>query len=63
MNRQDSERPLENVVMTDDEFWAIIERVHALSPDDMELKCANLAAALRAGPLDEVVSFERHFRR
>jgi hypothetical protein len=46
--------------MTIDEFWKIVERVHAASPKDMEAKCRNLAEELRLLPLPEVASFDSH---
>jgi len=46
--------------MTIDEFWKIVERVHAASPKDMEAKCRRLAEELRLLPLAEVASFDSH---
>jgi hypothetical protein len=47
--------------MNADEFWVIVERVHAAAPADMKRKCQLLADELRQLPVDEVASFERHF--
>jgi hypothetical protein len=47
--------------MTLDQFWNIIEKVHAASDGDMDRKCELLDAELRRLPLDEVVSFHAHF--
>jgi hypothetical protein len=49
--------------MSPDEFWQIVDRVHSLSPDDMETKCQNLDAALRECPLPDILDFIRHFAR
>ncbi len=47
--------------MNVEQFWAIVERVHAASPDDMEVKCTLLAKELRQLQLDELKSFDDHF--
>jgi len=47
--------------MTVDEFWNIVDRVHAGSPGDMEVKCTLLAGELERLPPDEVKSFGGHF--
>lgn len=47
--------------MSIDEFWAIVERVHAASPADMEKKCHRLAEELRRLSPEEVRSFGMHF--
>ena len=44
-----------------DQFWNIVEKVHRASGGDMDKKCELLETELRALPLDEVVSFHRHF--
>lgn len=46
--------------MNIEQFWTIVERVHAASPDDMEAKCTLLATELRQLGLDEVKSFGDH---
>ena len=48
--------------MNIDEFWKIVERVHAASAHDMKNKCRLLADELRRLSAEEVVSFGRHFR-
>jgi hypothetical protein len=47
--------------MTIDEFWNIVDRVHAASPGDMKAKCTLLAGELERLPPDEVKSFGGHF--
>jgi len=47
--------------MTVDEFWDIVDRVHASAPHDMDTKCRLLEQELLRLPLTEVLSFERHF--
>jgi len=47
--------------MTMDEFWNIVDRVHADSPSDMKNKCRLLGDELRRLPAQEVLSFGRHF--
>jgi hypothetical protein len=47
--------------MSIDDFWNIVERVHAASPGDMENKCRRLADELRRLPAGEVLSFGTHF--
>lgn len=47
--------------MTIDEFWDIVDRVHAASPSDMKNKCRLLGDKLRRLPAKEVLSFGRHF--
>jgi hypothetical protein len=47
--------------MNIEQFWTIIERVHAGAPNDMESKCALLAKELRQLQLDELKSFDEHF--
>jgi Protein of unknown function (DUF4240) len=47
--------------MNIDEFWNIVERVHAASPHDMKNKCRLLADELRGLSAEEVVSFGKHF--
>jgi hypothetical protein len=44
-----------------EEFWALVERVHASAPNDMEAKCQRLENELRLLPLEEILSFDRHF--
>ncbi|MFN7140275.1 MAG: DUF4240 domain-containing protein [Limisphaerales bacterium] len=44
-----------------DEFWSIVERVHVAAPRDMDAKCRLLDRELRELPLEEVLSFEKHF--
>ena len=46
--------------MNIDQFWQIVERVHAGSPRDMEAKCRLLAEELRALPSMEIQSFDQH---
>ena len=48
--------------MTLDQFWAIIEEVHRNSAGNMDAKCELLGTTLRKLPLDEVRSFDEHFR-
>ena len=50
-----------NGEMNIDQFWTIIDRVHAASPDNMEKKCILLAGELRPLQLDELKSFDDHF--
>jgi Protein of unknown function (DUF4240) len=47
--------------MNVDQFWQIVERVHAVSPRNMAVKCHLLAEELRALPPGEIQSFDRHF--
>jgi hypothetical protein len=47
--------------MSIDDFWNIVERVHAASPGDMENKCRRLADELCRLPAGEVLSFGTHF--
>jgi hypothetical protein len=47
--------------MSIDDFWDIVERVHAASPGDMQNKCRHLADELRRLSADEVLSFGTHF--
>ena len=53
-------RPLDTL-MTLDQFWNIVEKVHRDSGGDMDRKCELLDAELRRLTLDEVRSFHRHF--
>jgi Protein of unknown function (DUF4240) len=48
--------------MTLDDFWAIVDRVHAASGGDMDKKCELLEAELSQLPVPEIISFEEHFR-
>jgi hypothetical protein len=47
--------------VTIDQFWSIIERVHAASGGDMDRKCELVGAELRQLPLEEVRAFHAHF--
>jgi len=47
-------------VQTDD-FWKIIDRVHAGNPDDMDAKCEALGAELRKLSEPDLRSFIEHF--
>src|SRR4030095_9799373 len=47
--------------MTIDEFWSIVEKVHAASENDMDKKCELLEAELRRLPLEEVRAFHAQF--
>lgn len=47
--------------MNIEQFWTIVERVHAFAPNDMEVKCRTLENELRRLPLDDLGSFDRHF--
>jgi hypothetical protein len=47
--------------MSIDEFWFLVERVHAGAPTDMDQKCQLLAAELRVLPCREIASFQEHF--
>jgi hypothetical protein len=47
--------------MTLDQFWNTVERVHRDSRGDMDKKCELLEAELRRLPLEEILSFHRHF--
>ena len=47
--------------MSTDEFWNVVERVHAAAPQDMPAKCRLLAEELHRMPADELLSFARHF--
>jgi cytidyltransferase-like protein len=42
--------------MNIDQFWQIVERVHAAAPHNMEVKCHLLAEELRALPPVEIQS-------
>ena len=47
--------------MNNDDFWNIIDRVHAGSPDDMDAKCEALRKELRELDETELKSFIGHF--
>lgn len=47
--------------MTLEQFWKIIDKVHAASDGDMDTKCELLEKELRKLPAEEVRSFEEHF--
>jgi hypothetical protein len=47
--------------MTAEEFWKIIDRVHAASKGGMDAKCTLLREELRKLPAKEIRSFEEHF--
>jgi len=47
--------------MSIEEFWQIVERVHAAAPRNMEVKCHLLAEELRVLPPEEIQSFDQHF--
>jgi len=47
--------------MTIDQFWSIVEKVHAASEGDMDRKCELLEAELRRLQLEEVRAFHAHF--
>lgn len=47
--------------MNIDEFWNLVERVHAAAGGDMKAKCALLAEELRGLPKTEALSFGSHF--
>jgi hypothetical protein len=47
--------------MNIEEFWAIVDRVHAASPNDMNARCQALANELRQLPATEILSFGNHF--
>ena len=47
--------------MTISEFWSIVERGHALSPNDMAEKCRLLEKDLERLPTAEILSFAHHF--
>jgi len=47
--------------MSINEFWSVVERVHAAAPQDMLVKCKLLAEELHRMPADELLSFVRHF--
>jgi Protein of unknown function (DUF4240) len=47
--------------MNADEFWRIVDKVHAASKGDMKIKCDLLAAALRELSSQELQSFDEHF--
>jgi hypothetical protein len=47
--------------MTLDQFWNIVERVHAASDGDMDRKCEMLDSELRRLSFEEVRSFHGHF--
>jgi len=48
-------------IMTLDQFWDIVEKVHRDSGGDMDRKCELLESELRRLSLEEVRSFHRHF--
>lgn len=50
-----------NTTMTIDQFWKIIDEVHAASGGDMEVKCELLTEALRKLSVDEIEAFSDHF--
>jgi hypothetical protein len=45
------------VIMQTDDFWKIIDRVHARSPDDMDAKCESLRAELTKLNDSDMTSF------
>jgi hypothetical protein len=45
-----------------DEFWSLVQRVHAASPADMDEKCRLLSAELRQLSCEQIRSFGSHFR-
>lgn len=47
--------------MTLEQFWKIVDNVHAASKGDMDAKCELLRKELRKLPTQEVRSFEEHF--
>lgn len=47
--------------MTQDEFWRVVEQVHAASPESMAKKCEHLEAHLSTLTATEVESFNSHF--
>jgi hypothetical protein len=47
--------------MHKDDFWKIIDRVHAKSPKDMDAKCEGLRAELMKLSDDDLRSFSEHF--
>jgi hypothetical protein len=47
--------------MTPEQFWQIIDEVHAASGGDMARKCELLAAPLRRLPLEELRAYDDHF--
>jgi len=47
--------------MNTDEFWGIVDRVHAGSPDNMDAKCRGLERELRELSVNELHSFDQHF--
>jgi len=46
--------------MNIDEFWTLVERVHATAPRDMKAKCQSLEQELRTLPMEELWSFMEH---
>jgi hypothetical protein len=48
-------------MITLDQFWNMVEKVHRASGGDMDRKCELLDAELRRLPLEEVRSFHAHF--
>src|SRR5579872_1404459 len=47
--------------MGTDEFWKIIDRVHAARPDDMDAKCEGLRAELQNLSKVDLRAFIEHF--
>jgi hypothetical protein len=47
--------------MNTNAFWNIVDRVHASSPCDMDVKCRYLEIELRQLSVDEIYSFDWHF--
>ena len=47
--------------MNTDDFWNIIDRVHAANPADMDAKCEGLRAELRKLGADDLKDFIHHF--
>ncbi len=48
--------------MNIDEFWSLVERVHAGSPANMDEKCRLLRVEMRQLSCEQILSFESHFR-
>ena len=48
--------------MSVDEFWDIVDRVHAASGGDMDRKCDLLRTELLRLPMEELKAFAEHFR-
>jgi hypothetical protein len=48
-------------LMTVDQFWNLIDRIHSASEGDMDKKCALLKHELLDLPVPEVVSYQAHF--